>query len=249
MRLPTRFVLLSTFLLLPFAVSCRSATSVMSARGWTTHNDPSGFSVATPDGWSVAADSRQGRIKLQGTHGEQVVIWPIFIEQKQLNATGAARLVMQLARRLDNSLAWTPANATGNAARVITKAASHSGATLLTWSNTSNGAAVMFYELQAPPDVYRSSADTFTHILQSFRGSTESAPAQGGGHASSGPVTLCQLEGPTGRRIHASGAARMASGGRRLSLDSHRRSQHSHHDLARRANAHLLRGLKYRRFH
>jgi hypothetical protein len=163
-----------------------------------------------PDDWTVTADSRQGRIKLQGTRGEQVVIWPIFIEQKQLNATGAARLVMQLARRLDNSLSWTPASASGNAARVIARGlppsgaagqrtgttASRSGATLLTWSNTPTGAAVMLYELVAPPDVYRSSADIFARILQSFRGSPDSAPAQGGGHASSGPVTYVNWKDP-----------------------------------------------------
>jgi hypothetical protein len=168
----------------------------MSAAGWTTHNDPAGFSVATPDGWSVTADSRQGRIKLQGTRGEQVVIWPIFIEQKQLNASGAARLVMQLARRLDNSLSWAPANAPGNAARVIARGASRSGATLLTWSNTQSGAAVTLYELEAPPDVYGSSANTFARVLQSFRGSPDNTPRQAGGHASSGPITYVNWKDP-----------------------------------------------------
>jgi hypothetical protein len=119
MRLAVRCFLLSTFLLLPFALSCRSATSLISATAWTTHNDPAGFSVDIPAGWVVTADLTQGRIKMRGTHGEQVVIWPIFIEQKQLNASGAARLVMQLARRLDNSRSWTPASASGNAARVF----------------------------------------------------------------------------------------------------------------------------------
>jgi len=196
MRLPIRCILFSAYLLLPFAVSCRSATSLISSGGWTTHNDPAGFSVDMPAGWSVTADSTQGRIKMRGTRGEQVVIWPIFIEQKQLNASGAARLVMQLARRLDNSLSWTSANASGNATRVVAKGASRSGATLLTWSNTHNGAAVMLYELVAPPDVYRSSADTFTRILQSFRGSPDNAPRQTGGHASTGPVTYVNWKDP-----------------------------------------------------
>jgi hypothetical protein len=203
MRLPIRCFLLSTFLLLPFAVSCRSAVSALLAGGWTSHNDPSGFSVTTPPGWSVTADSRQGRIKLQGTRGEQLVIWPIFIEQKQLNASGAARLVMQLARRLDSSLSWTPATAPGNAARVIARglpqsgaAASRSGTTLMTWSNTPKGAAVTIYELEAPPDVYRSSADTFVRILQSFRGSQDNAPSQTGGRASTGPVTYVNWSDP-----------------------------------------------------
>jgi len=196
MRLPVRCFLLTTFLFLPFTVSCRSATSIMSATTWTTHNDPAGFSVDMPAGWSVIADSAQGRIKMHGARGEQVVIWPIFIEQKQLNATGAARLVMQLARRLDNSLTWTPANATGNAARVVSKGAQRSGATVLTWSNTPSGASVAVYELVAPPDVYASSANTFSRILQSFRGSPDNASHQTGGHAGTGPVTYVNWRDP-----------------------------------------------------
>jgi len=196
MRLPIRCFLLSTFFLLPFALSCRSAGPAQLPGGWTTHNDPAGFSVVTPAGWSVTADSAQGRIKMRGTRGEQVVIWPIFIEKKQLNASGAAQLVMQLARRLDNSLSWTPANASGNAARVIAKGASRSGATLLTWSNTPTGAAVTLYELEAPADVYRSSADTFARVLQSFRGSPDNASRQAGGSASTGPVTYVNWSDP-----------------------------------------------------
>ncbi|MGA3162451.1 MAG: hypothetical protein ABSC77_14685 [Terracidiphilus sp.] len=196
MRLAVRCFLFSTFLLLPFALSCRSATSLISATAWTTHNDPAGFSVDIPAGWVVAADSTQGRIKLRGTRGEQVVIWPIFIEQKQLNATGAARLVMQLARRLDNSLSWTPANAPGNAARVVAKGASRSGATVMTWSNTSTGAAVNLYELEAPPDVYGSSTNIFSRILQSFRGSPDNAPRQAGGGSSAGPLSYVNWSDP-----------------------------------------------------
>jgi hypothetical protein len=168
----------------------------MSAITWTTHNDPAGFSVDMPAGWSVIADSSQGRIKMHGARGEQVVIWPIFIEQKQLNASGAARLVMQLARRLDSSLTWTPASASGNAARVVSKGAQRSGATVLTWSNTPSGASVALYELVAPPDVYASSANTFTRILQSFRGSPDNARSQTAGHASTGPVTYVNWKDP-----------------------------------------------------
>ena len=196
MRLPIRCILLFTFFFLPFAVSSSSAKSVMAAMSWTAHNDPAGFSVDLPDGWSVTADSTQGRIKMRGTRGEQVVIWPIFIEKKQLNSTGANRLVMQLARRLDNSLSWTPASATGNAARVITKGATRSGATVLTWSNTTSGASVALYELVAPPDVYGPSANTFARILQSFRGSPDNTSRQTGGHAGAGPVTYVNWSDP-----------------------------------------------------
>jgi hypothetical protein len=196
MRFAIRCFLLSTLFFLPLTVSCHSAGPAQLPGGWTTHTDPAGFSVDIPAGWVVTADSTQGRIKLRGTRGEQVVIWPVFIEQKQLSVSGASHLVMQLARRLDNSLSWVPANAPGNAARVIAKGASRSGATLMTWSNSPTGAAVMLYALEAPPDVYGSSANTFTRILQSFRGSPDNASRQTGGHASSEPVTYVNWKDP-----------------------------------------------------
>jgi len=209
MRLTIRCTLLSIFFVL-FLTSYLLAAPYVSANAWTTHNDPAGFSVDLPAGWVVTADSHQGRIRIQGTRGEQVVIWPIFIEQRQLNASGAAQLVMQLARRLDSSLSWTPASATGNAARVIARGlpqngsygqrtgttSSRSGATLLTWSNAPTGASVMLYELEASPDVYVSSANTFSRILQSFRGSPDNAPRQTGGGASLGPITYVNWRDP-----------------------------------------------------
>jgi len=196
MRAFVRCTPLFAFLFMLFTLSSCSVAQVQSSAQWTTHTDPSGFSVNTPPGWSVSKDSRQGRIALRGARGEQIVVWPIFIEQKQLNAAAAAQLVMQLARKLDGNLPWTPASAQANAARVVAHGAQRSGATLMTWSNGPTGATVTLYALEAPADVYRSSTNTFAKILQSFHEVADAAAMQPGARASSGPLTYVNWKDP-----------------------------------------------------
>lgn len=196
MRMFVRCFPLSAIFFLVFATSCRSAERTQSSPQWITHTDPAGFSVSTPAGWSVVTDTKQGRIALHGARGEQIVVWPIFIEQKQLDGAGAARLVMQLARRLDSRLPWTPAHAPAHAARVVARGSDRSGATLMTWSNTATGAAVYLYALEAPANVYASSAETFARVLMSFRGVQEGAAKQPGGRADAGPATFASWTDP-----------------------------------------------------
>src|SRR5262249_24304498 len=74
--------------------------------GWSTHTDPSGFSVGLPSGWDAARDARLGRITLRGQRGENAVIWPMFVERQQLSPRDAGTLVQQLARKVDAQLPW-----------------------------------------------------------------------------------------------------------------------------------------------
>ena len=137
--------------------------------GWSTHTDPSGFSVDLPSGWSAARDARLGRITLRGQRGENAVIWPMFVEGEQLGARDAGTLVQQLARKVDAQLPWGRVDASQNVVRTIAKDTQHSAAALMTWSADSKGTGVFFYCVEAPPDVYRSSTESFAGILQSFR--------------------------------------------------------------------------------
>ena len=196
MRIFVRYSPLFAFLFVLLTLTSCSAAQVQSSAQWTTHTDPSGFTVNTPPGWSVAKDSKQGRITLHGSHGEQIVVWPIFIEQKQLNSAAAAQLVMQLARQLDGNLPWTPASAQANAARVVARGSQRSGATLMTWSNGPTGATVTLYALEAPADVYRSSTDTFAKILTSFHEVPDAAAMQPRSRAGSGPLTYVSWKDP-----------------------------------------------------
>jgi hypothetical protein len=137
--------------------------------GWSTHTDPSGFSVDLPSGWNAARDARIGRITLHGQQGESAVIWPMFVEGQELGPQSAGTLLQQLARKVDAQLPWGRVDSSQNAVRTIAKDAQRNAAALMTWSAGSKGTRIFFYCVEAPPDVYRSSTESFTGILQSFR--------------------------------------------------------------------------------
>jgi hypothetical protein len=135
---------------------------------WTTHNDPAGFAVDLPAAWTVAKDPATGRIAIRGTHGEQVVIWPLFLQQAQLDAHGASALVQQLARSVDAQMPWGQAQPVQNAVRVFASGSQRSGTALLSWANGTGGASVYLYCVEAPTNLYRASTDAFVGILKSF---------------------------------------------------------------------------------
>jgi hypothetical protein len=151
----------------PVALSAPASSA--SQTGWTTHNDPAGFFIAFPAGWKIATDKARGHIVVSGLHGEQVTVWPTFVEQRQLDESSANELVLQLARKVDDKLSWTAATPAGKAIRVVAHSGPTYGATLMTWNNTSTGASVCIFSVEAPAETYSSSAETFAGILKSFR--------------------------------------------------------------------------------
>src|ERR1700732_1719172 len=136
--------------------------------GWATHNDPKGFAMDAPPGWSFSSDPRGGRIVVQGPQGEQVVVWPLSVEQS-LDARRAQALVQQLARQVDAQMPWGTATAVSGAVRTIAKGPQRSGAAMMTWSSGPSGTQVLFYCVEAPAGAYRAETDTFASILKSFR--------------------------------------------------------------------------------
>src|SRR5579883_1930842 len=97
---------------------------------WVSHNDPSGFTLKIPPGWNVPAERHAGKIQIQGPDGQRVVIWPMFIDDQQLDGRGAGVLVGQLARRVDSDMSWEAPKLAGDTARVFAHGRT-SGAALL----------------------------------------------------------------------------------------------------------------------
>jgi hypothetical protein len=161
--------------------------------GWITHNDPAGFAIDTPAAWNVALDAKQGRITILGQRGEQAVVWPMSIEQRQLDARGAAPLVLQLARKVDDHMPWGAANSSGNFVRAVARGSQRSGSAIMTWSPGENGTNVFLYCVEAPADVYGALTDTFVRILQSFRVVQD---ASGPNAGSRPPVTFVDWTDP-----------------------------------------------------
>lgn len=135
---------------------------------WTTHNDPAGFAVDLPAAWSVAKDPATGQIALRGARGEQVMIWPLFLQRVQLDSRGAPALIQQLARKFDAQMPWSAVAPMQNVARLMATRGGRGASAMLSWANGASGASVYFYAIEAPADVYRASTDSFVAILKSF---------------------------------------------------------------------------------
>lgn len=158
-----------SFLPAAFAQSNHGPARQHSPSGsWITHSDPAGFVVDLPRAWTVAKDPATGRIVIGGTRGEQAVIWPLFLQQVELDARHAAVLLPQLAHKVDSQMPWGRVQSVQRVARAFASGAQRSGAALLSWANGPSGASVYLYCLEAPTDVYRSSTDSFAGILSSF---------------------------------------------------------------------------------
>lgn len=134
----------------------------------STHNDPAGFAVDLPASWTVGKDTATGAIVLRGTRGEQVIIWPLFLEHVSLDTRGAGVLLQQLARKVDPQMPWGSVQTVQNVLRVIASSGQRSGAAMLSWAGHTAGTSAYLYCVEAPTDVYRTSTDSFVAILRSF---------------------------------------------------------------------------------
>lgn len=149
-------------------------------KSWTTHTDPSGFVVNLPAAWTIGKVSSSGQVVLRGTGGEEVMIWPLHLQQPKLDGKGAAAMVQELARQFDVLMPWSAVQTTTNAARVMGLGAERSALAVLSWADGPSAASVCFYGIEAPGEVYRDSTDSFAAILKSFHvvqnSSVEGAP-------------------------------------------------------------------------
>ena len=140
---------------------------------WTVHDDPRGFSVELPAGWSVTPDRSSGRINLAGPKDEQVVIWPIWAPQGLDEAT-AGEILDQLAGKIGVDVrlprGWqAPQRAGPDVVRAIGKNGDRAGIIMLSWVSSARGAAVFLFVIAAPDRFFRQEEESFSRILHSFR--------------------------------------------------------------------------------
>jgi hypothetical protein len=152
----------------PATAARTAAQAAPASNSWTTHNDPAGFAVDLPAEWTVAKDPTTGQIAIRGARGERVVIWPLFLNQVQLDSRGAAAMIRQLAGRFDAQLPWNAVAPKQNVARLMAAGGGRGASAMLSWANGPSGASVYFYGIEAPAEVYRASTDSFVAILKSF---------------------------------------------------------------------------------
>lgn len=187
------FLLIPLLLLISLllaAASSYAATAPGSAAtsGWITDASPLGISVAHPPAWKLYSDTKLGRITLEGDRGERLILWPMFLENRQLNERAAGGLVRELAPKLEGqpakpgavapgALTWSASKSSGRFVMTTASTAQRKSAVILTWANSPKGATVLLYHISTPPDVYSAAVAVFAAVIRSFQ--LAAAPAAG----------------------------------------------------------------------
>lgn len=185
-------------------VGSTAPTAIASVR-WITHEDPAGFSLNLPASWTVRADRQQGRVVVEGTERQQAIIWPAFLEKQQLDARGAAALLLQLARRVDSSMGWGTPEKAGEGMRTFARG-ERSGVAFLRWTVSPEGTQILLFCVTAPQPVYRQSMDVLAGVLKSFH--TVADPAAKTARATAAPkpapIAWVSWTDPREGALHAS---------------------------------------------
>lgn len=147
--------------------------------GWKTQQDPMGFSVTLPPGWSARGDRDSGRIELSGPGGAAMAVWPVFLENARLDPPTAGLVAQRLMARLWPEVVWTGAAPVGaNAVRLAGRRGDALVVSAFAWAASPKGTAGNLYAVTVPTARYAELADTFARILGSFR--VVGAPSAGG---------------------------------------------------------------------
>lgn len=149
---------------------------------WTTHRDPSGFSLEIPRGWQVNA--RAGRIEVAGPGSERLSIAPVRVREP-LNPGSGQALLAGLARRESPRQRWNmpPGGWRFGASAVRALGANESPVrelAVLWWVNAGEGASGFFYRAAAEPGRFRTLEPVYGRILSSFRVTRSGAAPRGG---------------------------------------------------------------------
>ena len=185
------------------AVACSFAwilcvTALASAQApaaWPTFRD--GFvEMRYPPGWVVRREADTGRLVVQGTRGERLLVWPFFMEGS-LDAGTAARILARMAARQVPDRTWGPVQAAGpTAVRADGRGGADVALTLLTWTPTARGTASQFVLAITPPDLRRQSETTFSAMLGSVRLTGRPEPVAGRGAPVRPSVTYVRFNDP-----------------------------------------------------
>lgn len=163
--------------LCPAGCGWNQAGRATGAGDWTPHKG-AGYTLETPAGWSVRAEAKTGRLEIQGTAREQVIVWPVFVPGR-LEAGSAPAVLRKLTSGLWAEARWEAPQPLGaTAVRVRGRAGDRVAVAALAWVPTSKGNAACLYAAAAPEISFRLLEDPFARILSSLR--LFGGPAGGG---------------------------------------------------------------------
>lgn len=181
----------------------KTAAAANIAMQWTTHNDPAGFTLNVPANWTVRTNRTPGRIEIEGPQGQRAIIWPTFVEQRQLDAAGAAPVALQMAQRMEAGINWGAPQGSGGVVRIYSRTGADSGAAVMRWSGSPDGTNVLMFCAIAPAALYRASLDTFARVLQSFQVTADPNADKAAAAKGESPATALTYVQWTDPREHA----------------------------------------------
>jgi hypothetical protein len=158
------------------------------AGAWAKDEDPMGFSVELPRGWTAEPDHATGRVRLAGPDGE-IDAWPVFVPGR-LDATSAPPVLARLAAKVAPTVAWGAGDSPQEGvARLRGRTARGSFAVaLLTWVMGPDGAAAHVYVVLPGS----TSEETVARIVGSFKATGSSAA----GSAAAGQLEFVKYTDP-----------------------------------------------------
>ena len=171
--------------------------SMTGAQGWTTHQDPAGFTIEIPAGWRVSAEG--GRVTAAGPNSERVTILPLQIEG-QLDARSAQAVLLGLSGQMWPRQRWSMPRSGWQFGQNGVRAVGADESTLrettaLWWANTPRGAAVFFYGVAGQPARFQSLEPVFARVLGSFRVTPGNGrQARGGGAGGGDPLASVRFK-------------------------------------------------------
>ena len=141
---------------------------------WAKHEDPMGFSVELPRGWTVEPDRTSGRVRIAGPRDTEIDAWPVFVPGR-LDAASAPSVLARLAAKVAPAVTWAGGDSPAQGvARLRGRTAQGSWAlALLTWIPGPEGAAARVYVV-LPGEA---SEETIARIVGSFRATGSAAAA------------------------------------------------------------------------
>jgi len=153
------------------------ACSGQGSKDWVARKD-AGFSVEVPRGWTVRVEPKWGRLEIQGTAREQLIVWPVFVPGP-LNTAAAPSVLAKLAAGLWPDARWEAAQPVSTVAiRARGRAGDRLALCALTWVASPKGSAGYLYAVAAPEAGYRLLEDTLARVLQSVRVTGDPSGAQ-----------------------------------------------------------------------
>jgi hypothetical protein len=164
------------------SMNTTSTPPYRSEAGWVA--DRAGnVSLERPSDWRLHGTSKDGRIRLAGTDGDELIVWP-FVVRERLSTPGASVLLERLGSLTHPAARWGQVEKVGDRAiRYVATGKARLTIAGLSWNESGASlSAGFYYAISGPERSVRDNADVYSRIVASvrIRGNAHESPAASG---------------------------------------------------------------------